>query len=478
MNKIIMITSLILIVTLIPLSNGTSVSIYNDLNFSSFANSLQEDDNQAFNSNLDDTITQFMLEGHITTLAASVVYKDNIIWSKGYGEQSNGDSAFIIASITKTFIATALLQLYEQGLVDLDEDVNNFLPFSLRNPNNPDKPVTFRSLLLHQSSLLRGGEFYQSFVFNDMDQKLGLTNETLPAFPAWIDDVLLSQNTTEVWGTWAPGEKQIDSYGRSRLAYSNLGYDLLAYLIVRISNQTIEEFFQSNIFTPLNMTKTRYTYQSYSSDELASPHEWIPDDNNVFNFTTDENKDFILPDFNLDEFGAGALRSTRTDLSHFLLAHMNNGMYNNNRILSEESINLMHNTSQEYYGGKISDSYGLGWMNDIINTVEIDGESFSHPLQGHGGRTYGFNSLMFFNQEVELGVILLINQGFLFNHEFANEWDIFDVLYKEGLRFSLSDSSSEKTPGFSFFLLTLALVLQVVFIKFRNHKRNKHFPRH
>ena len=458
-NKLVIVTLLTSIVALIPLSNGIT--------------SLQEDDGQAFDSSLDDTITQLMLEGHIPTVAACVVYEDNIIWSKGYGDQSNGDVAFIIASITKTFIVTALLQLNEQGLVDLDEDVNNFLPFSLRNPNHPDKPITFRSLLLHQSSLLRGGEFYQSFVFNDLDQKLGLTNETLPAFPAWIDDVLLSPNTTEVWGTWAPGDKQVDSYGRTRLAYSNLGYDLLAYLVELISDQTLEEYFQSNIFTPLNMTNTHYTYQSYSSDELAFPHDWIPDDKNIFNLTTDENKDYKYPHFNLDEFGAGALRSTSTDLGHFLIAHMNKGMYKNNRILSEESINLMHNTSQEYYGGKISDSYGFGWMNDIINTVEIDGESFSHPLQGHGGRTYGFNSLMYFNQEAELGVILLINQGFLYVPDSANEWEIFDVLYKEGLRFSLTESRSEETSGFSFFLLNLALVLQVVFLKFRNHKKKK-----
>ncbi len=71
-----------------------------------------------------------MLEGNIPSLAASVVYKDDIIWSKGYGEQSNDNVTFMIASITKTFPATALLQLYERGLFELDDDVNNYLLFS------------------------------------------------------------------------------------------------------------------------------------------------------------------------------------------------------------------------------------------------------------------------------------------------------------------------------------------------------------
>jgi len=462
----VIVTSLVSIIALIPLSNGmASVLIYNDPNYCSFVNSLQEDDNQAFNYSIDDTITQFMLEGHIPTLAACVVYKDSIIWSKGYGEQSNGNIAFMIGSITKTITATALLQLYEQSLFDLDENVNNFLPFSLRNPNYPDKPITFRLLLLHQSSLQRGGELYQSYVFNDLEQKEGITNETTPVFPAWLDDVILSpesQNTSEIWGTWAPGVKQ------GRLTYSNLGYDLLGYLVELISNQTIEEYFQSNIFNPLDMTNTHYTHQSYSSDELAFPHEWIPDEENVEDYPTDEDKNYNLPIFNLDELGAGALRSTTTDLSHFLIAHMNYGMYKNNRILSEESINLMHNKSQVYYGNKKYDSYGFGWINDKINTLEVDGEYLLQPLQGHSGRVFGFNSLMFFNQDVEIGVILFVNQGFSFVPQFDNQWEIFDVLYKEGLRFSLS-----KTSGFPFFLFSFTIVLHVIFVKFRKRKRIK-----
>ncbi|MFW9995718.1 MAG: serine hydrolase domain-containing protein [Candidatus Odinarchaeota archaeon] len=455
-----MVMLLILIVALTPLSNVTSILGFNSPTYRLAVNSLQEEDNQAFNSNIDDTITQFMQEGHIPILAACVVHKDRMIWSKGYGEQSNGNNAFIIGSITKTFTVTALLQLHEQGLFDLDEDVNNFLPFSLRNPGYLGTPITFRQLLLHQSSLLRGGELYQSYVYNDLDQQLGLTNETLPAFPAWLDDVLLSEDTSEIWGSWAPGIKQ------ERLAYSNVGFDLLGYLVELISNQTIEDYFQLNIFGPLNMTKTHYTYQSYSSDELASPNEWIPDEENVYNYPTDENSNHNPPHYNSDELGAGALRSTATDLSHYLIAHMNNGLYKNKRILSKASIRLIHDESQVYYGNKQYDSYGFGWINDKINTVEMDGETFLQPLQGHSGSLYGFNSLMFFNQDVKLGVILLVNQGFNFVPGFYNLWEIFDVLYKEGLRVSIS--RSENTSGFSFFLFSLTLLVQVIFMKFRN----------
>lgn len=427
-----------------------------------------------FNSEIDGLISQLMLEGNIPSLATCVINKDQIIWSKGYGDQINENLSFIIASITKTFTATALLQLNEQGLIDLDEDVNNFLPFSVRNPNFPDSPITFRMLLSHQSSLLRGGAFYQSFVFNDLDLQLGQTNETLPNFPEWLDDVILApdvENISEVWSAFTPGEKQ------NNLAYSNLGYDLLAYLIELISKQTIGEYFQSNIFDPLNMTKTHYTHQSYLSEELALPYEWIPEEVNIFNFSTDENDLFHLSHFNLDEMGAGALRSTTNDLGNFLIAHMNNGKFNDKRILSERSINLMHNTSQEFYGNKKYDSYGFAWFNNKINSFEINEDRYNQPLQGHSGRTYGFNSLMFFNQETQVGVILLVNQGFLFVPEFDNLWEIYDILYEEGFRYSLK-SSTESSSGFSFLLELIAIGLSVFFFKFRNNKISKKTKRH
>ena len=111
------------------------------------------------------------------------------------------------------------------------------------------------------------------------------------------------------------------------------------------------------------------------------------------------------------------MRSTTTDLAHFLIAHMNDGLYKDSRILTEESINLMHNDSQVSYGNQLLESYGFGWINNKINTVRVDGKHIAQPIQGHSGRVYGFNSLMFFNQEAEIGVILFINQDFLCAYE-------------------------------------------------------------
>ena len=89
-----------------------------------------------------------------------IVENDQIIWKGAYGyasiEQNKpvGDSTiFHIASISKLLTGTALMQLWEEGLFDLDDDINNYLPFEIRNPNYPDDPITFRMLLTHTSSI-------------------------------------------------------------------------------------------------------------------------------------------------------------------------------------------------------------------------------------------------------------------------------------------------------------------------------------
>ncbi len=95
-----------------------------------------------------------------SSLAACIIKDNQIIWSIGYGyydrselKHATTDTIYNLMSISKTITGTALMQLYEQGLFELDDDVNTFLPFDLRNPNFPDDPITFRMLLSHTSSL-------------------------------------------------------------------------------------------------------------------------------------------------------------------------------------------------------------------------------------------------------------------------------------------------------------------------------------
>jgi CubicO group peptidase (beta-lactamase class C family) len=85
-------------------------------------------------------------------ITVGIVVNDSLVWAKAYGE-ADLDTVYDIGSVTKPFVATAVLQLYERALIDLDDDVNEYLPFSLRHPEYPDTPITIRMLLTHQSGL-------------------------------------------------------------------------------------------------------------------------------------------------------------------------------------------------------------------------------------------------------------------------------------------------------------------------------------
>lgn len=92
-------------------------------------------------------------------LSVCIIKDNKTVWSKSYGyshphlfRKATNRTIYGVGSITKTITATAILQLYEKGLLDLNDDINTYLPFELRNPNFPDVPITIRSLLTHRSS--------------------------------------------------------------------------------------------------------------------------------------------------------------------------------------------------------------------------------------------------------------------------------------------------------------------------------------
>ena len=267
----------------------------------------------------DQEMISYMKSGHMPSLSTCIVKNDEVIWSKTYGssdirsgKEASDDTIYLVGSISKPVTATALLQLYEQGLFDLDEDVNDYLPFNLRNPKYPDVPITFRMLLAHQSSL--GDKEISTYLF------FSFLNHDRP----WLEEYLVpggAKYTPKVWRDYAPGER---SY------YSSLGFELLGYLIELISNQTFEEYCKENIFEPLSMLDTSFEISDLDQNRLATPYLYY------FRIYVP------LPDYEMDGAcaAAGGLRTTILDLSHFLIAQMNGGVYGGVRILKEETYHL------------------------------------------------------------------------------------------------------------------------------------------
>ena len=335
-------------------------------------------------SDFDENITNLMKQGHMPSISACIIKNNSIVWSKGYGlydirnnKEATDQTVYLAASISKTVTATAIMQLWEQGLFDLDEDVNNYLPFNLRNPKYPDVNITFRMLLAHHSSL--SGEDIGLFTFF-----------SLLRFPyEWLEEYLVPGGKIYNPRNW------IDAPPGERHCYSSVGFEILGYLIELISGQPFDQYCDENIFQPLDMMNTSFHIDDYDKNDLAIPYVW-----SIIRYVP-------LPNYEDRNYAAGGLRTSVVDLSHYLIAHMNGGLYKDTRVLEEETVELMH-TLQYSDNGYNYSGYGLGWR--IFRDY---GDDNSRRI-GHTGAIPGTLTYMFYHTSSNIGIIFFTNQHLLF----------------------------------------------------------------
>ena len=330
-------------------------------------------------------------------MSACIIKGDKLVWAKAYGysnvrlkKKATPDTIYLISSVTKTILATAFLQLYEQGKFDLDDDVNEYLSFKLIDPYFPyeDNPITFRKLLSHRAGV------YDYCFFNPIGVLTGLVD--VPLFPddlsEWLEERLSSNGERYSKNYWMrynpPGGF---SY------YSNIGFLVLSCLFETIANESVEDYCQRNIFDPLEMHNTSFHFTNLDKTKLATLYHrriagvYIP-----------------LPEYDYKTFAPMCgIRTTVKDLSHFLIAHMNNGIYKNKQILKKETMEIMHNTIYTTKPKMISQigsrsrKYGLGWWSQDL---------FDKRVEGHGGFSPGAYCFMLTNTSKNIGVIIQTNK--------------------------------------------------------------------
>jgi CubicO group peptidase (beta-lactamase class C family) len=385
-------------------------------------------------TNLDDfffdlKMSFFMKLAKFPSLSACIIEDDIVSWSKGYGfydleqrKSATDDTIYNIGSITKTITGTALMQLNDQGLFDLDEDVNNYLPFYLRNPNFPDDPITFRMLLSHSSSLNKetGLNAYSEWINFSADPPFSFY-----PYP-WLEEHLLPGGEWYYQDRWSsiykPGELSV---------YANVNFDIIAYLVELISGEIFTEYCKNHIFNPLEMYDTSFNLSELDIERVAIPYHYHNGEYLQLNELS-----YLLGDYTPQDkfwrvlfYPAGGLYSTVSDLSHFFIAHMNGGVWNNVRILEEDTVNEMHMIQPP---GNIEEGfqyYGLAWI------IFQDPLIFNFTMSGHSGDAYGVSTWMVYLPTENIG----------------------------GIYFSNGDRQNERNPVFG--RLSMILFLQLLFKK-------------
>ena len=286
------------------------------------------------------------------------------------------------------------MQLWEQGLFNLDDDINQYLPFSIRNPYYPDTPITFRMLLTHHASL--AGNYVNLFFLFSVFR---LPLDDLGGFLTPGGRFYNQRN----WVDAQPGTTQV---------YSCIGYELLGYLVQRLTNQSLPEYVTQHILQPLHMTNTSYDPSDYTTTQLARQYlytlgVYIP-----------------LPEFEDRNFASGGLRSNLEDLSHYLIAYMNGGEYHEARILQNQTVSLMFTLqypTNSYIG------YGLGWQIYMNNNA-----SGNNTRIGHNGAMPGTQTYMFYHESEHAGIIILANEHFTYTWTEMSTWfSLIDLLVQK-----------------------------------------------
>jgi len=361
---------------------------------------------QKVEPNLDAYIQAKMERDRIPGVVAAIIKDRELVWSKGYGwaDIDRGvpmtpETLQNIGSISKTFVGTAVMQLKETGALRLEDDVNNHLGFSVRNPRHPEVPITFLNLMTHRSSIADGSAYVRGYGCGDSPISLG----------EWVPGYLVPGGTffdaAENFHPWAPGE---------RYDYNNVAFGLLAYLVEMISGISFGDYCRTRIFAPLGMYDTSWylrdidttrhaiPYSHVSGGEIRGP-EW---GGSVLGVISDHDEPPVSNGYvanclyNHPNFPDGFLRSSIHQLARYQIAYLNGGSLGGDRILSEASVGEML-TPQVAGAGDENKGQGLVWYSHELSNGE--------RIWRHSGGDPGVSTLFDFQPSSGHGVIVFAN---------------------------------------------------------------------
>ena len=326
---------------------------------------------------------------HVPASGVAVVSGDDVLFTGAYGYESiendipaDGDtSMFSIGSMSKIFVYTAMMQLYEQGLLDFDAPVEQYIDFEI--DTSFDDPILISDLYNHTAGF---------------EEKLYLLKARSYEEIQSLEDWLQTCKT-----------KQVRVPGRYT-AYSNYGITLLALIVENISGMPYYDYIQANILDPLGMDSTLTDQKPVA--HIVSGYRYNPADGTYM----------LQPDEFWNVGPAGAMKTTPADAAKFLIAQLNNGKYDGNSIMEPGTMQLMHTATFTYEDSFNGMAHGM-----------IEGSYNGYQYVSHGGTTsYQFTAFNVY-EDLNLGIYITsgCDGGSILNALFCKEF--IDHFYDSNL---------------------------------------------
>ena len=324
-------------------------------------------------------IAEIMKKLDVIGLSVAVVKQGEIVYTHSFGlkdVESNtpltDKNIFRIASISKSFSATSIMQLIEAGKLSLNDDFSDLVGFKVRNPKYPDIKVTLKMVLSHTSSV------------NDSQGYLNLDIINPEKNPNW----------TKCYNDYQPGKGY---------QYCNLNFNMVGAVIEKTSGERFDQYVKHHILDPLqlyggycvdsldaNLFATLYEYDSVSKEFKPSPMAYAPRREEIKNYVMGYSTPVFSP--------TGGMKISATDLARYMTMHMNKGIYKGTRIIAKKSAKRMQTKISEEEG------YGMAIMN-LSNLIP------GKVMTGHTGSAYGLYSAMFFQPKEKFGIVVITNGG-------------------------------------------------------------------
>jgi len=313
---------------------------------------------------LDGIVPLQLAQDDIAGATIAIVKDGKLLFAKGYGYAdiekkktvSPEETLFRPGSVSKLFTWTAVMQLVEQGKLDLDRDVNGYLDYKI--PDAFGQPITLKDLLAHT-----------------------------PGFEEQIKDLFKTGSESPNLGEYMKTHIPTRIYPPGTVpAYSNYGASLAGYIVERVSGLPFEQYIEENIFKPLGMT--------HSTFAQPLPSALAPNMSNGYQLASDGPKPFemIVP------FPAGSLSSSAADMARFMLAHLQDGQLGDARILRLETARLMH--SRLFDLDAAANGMCYGFYEESRN---------GRRIIGHGGDTVCFHSDLHLIPDAGVGFFVSYN---------------------------------------------------------------------
>ena len=322
-------------------------------------------------------IQSIMQSSPVVGLSVAVVKNNKVIYNHSFGFKDvekqlplTNASIFRIASISKSFTTTAIMQLVEEKKIRLDQDISELVGFKVRNPAYPNTVITLKMALSHRSSI----------------------NDSEGYFSLDAIDPATNPNFAKCYNAYEPDQGYM---------YCNLNYNLAGSILEKVTGVRFDNYIQQQILQPLGL------YGGYNVNELdsqliakiyefnketqgftLSPNAYAPRTEEINNYTMGRTTPIFSP--------TGGMKISANDLAKYMIMHSQLGKYKDGRIISKKLSQQMQEIISE------EENYGMALE---TTTQLIPGKT----MIGHTGVAYGLYSIMFFEPKEKIGFVVISN---------------------------------------------------------------------